>query len=251
MPQATLRAVGGVGEGIDGRDLECEFDPAHSCQVDGEAEQVGRPGERWQRPGEGERKVKFVGWLLVLGQEDNGILERKEDAGVDVQGEVQVQRAAAPLFGVQIDLPDLPQGVGLDEVPLVVDVESVVDGVVLQVGDVPRDVNGSHNPESLGRNHQVGVRGAGRTTVVLPSPSIVVMAQPRTHSWTSLRRARRAGESSTKPGVASGRRHTYPLTIRWPARGRLLTGGWTTAQRAGATPPGRVRLPWTTFASSL
>jgi hypothetical protein len=24
-------------------------------------------------------------------------------------------------------------------------VESVVDGVVLQVGDVPRDVNGSHN----------------------------------------------------------------------------------------------------------
>jgi hypothetical protein len=34
-------------------------------------------------------------------------------------------------------------------VPLVVHVESVVDGMILQVGDVPRDVNGSHSWESL------------------------------------------------------------------------------------------------------
>ena len=33
--------------------------------------------------------------------------------------------------------------------PLVVHVESVVDGMILQVGDVPRDVNGSHSWESL------------------------------------------------------------------------------------------------------
>jgi hypothetical protein len=30
-------------------------------------------------------------------------------------------------------------------VPLVVHVESVIDGMILQVGDVPRDVNGSHS----------------------------------------------------------------------------------------------------------
>jgi hypothetical protein len=40
-------------------------------------------------------------------------------------------------------------------------VKSVVDGVVLQVGDVPRDVNGSHNQESLGRNERWVSGGRG------------------------------------------------------------------------------------------
>jgi hypothetical protein len=34
-------------------------------------------------------------------------------------------------------------------VPLVMHVESVVDGMIFQVGDVARDVNGSHSWESL------------------------------------------------------------------------------------------------------
>jgi hypothetical protein len=50
---------------------------------------------------------------------------------------------------VQVHLPDLAQRIGLDEVPLVVHMESVVDGMILQVGDVPRDVNGSHSWGSL------------------------------------------------------------------------------------------------------
>jgi hypothetical protein len=62
---------------------------------------------------------------------------------------VQVEGAAAPLLGMQVHLPDLPQRIRLDEVPLVVHVESVVDGMILQVGDVTRDVNGSHSWESL------------------------------------------------------------------------------------------------------
>ena len=99
-------------------------------------------------------------------RQDDGVLEGQEDAGVDVEGEVQVERAAAPLLGVQVDLPDLAQGVGLDEVPLVVHVESVVDGMVLQVGDVPRDVNGSHSWESLmgvgGQPAQFGRGDKGR-----------------------------------------------------------------------------------------
>jgi hypothetical protein len=45
------------------------------------------------------------------------------------------------------------------------------------------------------------------------------------------------------------------LLFRRPSSGpqgplSLVRGG-STARRAGATPPGRVRLPWTTFASSL
>ena len=91
----------------------------------------------------------LVGWLLVLGEEHDGVLEGKQDAGVDVEGEMQVERPAATLLGVQVDLPDLAQGVGLDEVPLVVHVEPVVDGMVLQVGDVAGDVYGSHNWGSL------------------------------------------------------------------------------------------------------
>ena len=38
----------------------------------------------------------------------------------------------------------LEPGASLDEVALVVDVEPVVDGVVLEVGDEPRDVDDGH-----------------------------------------------------------------------------------------------------------
>ena len=163
--QAALRAVGGVGEGVDGRDLEGEFDPAHSRQVDGEAEQVGPPGEWWQRPGEGERKVEFVGWLLVLGEENDGVLEGEEDAGVDVEGEVEVQGAATPLLGVQVDLPDLPQGVGLDEVSLVVHVKAVDHGMVFELGHVAGDVNGSHGSDLSGGLGWLGSRVVDTTSL--------------------------------------------------------------------------------------
>ena len=49
---------------------------------------------------------------------------------------MEVEGAAASLLGVQVDLPHLAQGVGLDEVALVVDVEAVVDRVVLQLGHI-------------------------------------------------------------------------------------------------------------------
>ncbi len=107
--------------------------------------------------------MELVGGLLVVGQEDDRILEGEEDAGVDIECEVQVERAAASLLGMQVDLPDLPQGVGLDEVPLVVHVESVVDGMVLQIGHIPSDINGSHNWEAYW--HVAGrrpVRWSGR-----------------------------------------------------------------------------------------
>ena len=119
--------------------------PPTPGQVDGQAEQVGAARERRERPGEGQREVELVGRLLVLGEQHDGVLEGEQDAGVDVEGQVQVERAAAALLGVQVDLPDLAQRVRLDEVPLVVHVEPVVDGVVLQVGDVAGDIDGCHN----------------------------------------------------------------------------------------------------------
>ena len=38
-----------------------------------------------------------------------GAVKASQDAGVDIEGEVQVERAAAPLLGVQVHLPDLAQ----------------------------------------------------------------------------------------------------------------------------------------------
>jgi hypothetical protein len=43
---------------------------------------------------------------------------------------------------MEVDLPGLAQGVGLDEMALVMDVESVLGGVLFEVGDEAGDVNG-------------------------------------------------------------------------------------------------------------
>ena len=85
-----------------------------------------------------------VGLGVLVGQLDHLVLERQQRAGVDLEREVQVERAAAGLLGVEVDLPRLAQRVGLDEVALVVHVEPVVDGVVLEVGDEPGDVDDGH-----------------------------------------------------------------------------------------------------------
>ena len=109
----------------------------------------GPLGSGGRRPGEGEGEVELVGRLLVLGEQHDGVLEGEEHPRIDVEGQVQVERAAAALLGVEVDLPDLAQRVRLDEVPLVVHVKPVVDGVVLQVGHVAGDVDGSHSVTSL------------------------------------------------------------------------------------------------------
>src|SRR5205807_6670517 len=106
----------------------------------GEEQQVGAVGERGKRPREEQREVELVGRVLVLGQLGDDVVEREEDARFDLEGEVEVEGPAAPLLWMQVDLPDLTQRVRLDEVALVVDVEAVVDGVVLELGDVAGDV---------------------------------------------------------------------------------------------------------------
>jgi hypothetical protein len=88
--------------------------------------------------------VELICGVGVLGQLHDGVLERQEHAGIDLEGEVEVQRSAAALLGVEVDLPHLPQRIGLDEVALVMDVERVVHSVVLELGHVSGDVDYCH-----------------------------------------------------------------------------------------------------------
>ena len=78
--------------------------------------------------------------LLALGQRQDLVLEGEHGARIDLERQVELERSAAGLLGVQVDLPGLAHGVGLDEVALVVDVEAVVGGVVLEIGDEAGDI---------------------------------------------------------------------------------------------------------------
>ena len=88
--------------------------------------------------------MELVGRVLDVGPFDHRVLEAEQHAGVDLERQVEVDRSFAPLLGVEVDLPVLAQRVALDEVPLVVDVEPVLDRVVLEVGDEARDVDDCH-----------------------------------------------------------------------------------------------------------
>ena len=147
-------------------------------------------------------KWKLVGRVVLLGQRQHEVLERQQRAGVDLEGEVEVERAAAGLLGVEVDLPRLAQGVGLDEVPLVVHVEAVVDGVVLEVGDEPGDVDGGQGP-SLPRRR-------GRPKRAAPGPVgspamrddllLEVLHDTATAVRTALDGLADWGDAGTRPG---------------------------------------------------
>jgi hypothetical protein len=93
--------------------------------------------------------VVFVRGLLVVGQPEDGVFEGEQHSGVDVEGEVQIDRTSATLLGVQVHLPNLSERIGLDEMTLVVDMEAVIDRVVLQVGDVASNVDSCHSQPRL------------------------------------------------------------------------------------------------------
>ena len=61
---------------------------------------------------------------------------------VDVESQVEIERTATTRLGMEIHLPRLAQRVGLDDVPLVVDMETVFGGMLLEVGDESSDVDG-------------------------------------------------------------------------------------------------------------
>jgi hypothetical protein len=57
---------------------------------------------------------------------------------------VQVERTPAAVLGMEVDLPDLAERVGLDEVALVVHVEAVVHRMILEVGHVSGHIDDCH-----------------------------------------------------------------------------------------------------------
>jgi len=56
------------------------------------------------------------------------------DPRVEIYRQMEVERPAARLLGVEVYLPRLTHRVGFDEVPFVVDVKLMVNGVVFDVG---------------------------------------------------------------------------------------------------------------------
>ena len=116
----------------------------HLRQVDGQTQQIGPVRERRQRPGEGQRELILVRGVLALGQVDHHVLEGQQHPGVHFQGQVQVERTVAAFLGMQVHFPGLAQGIGLHEVPLVVHVEPVVHGMVLELSYVSSDVDDRH-----------------------------------------------------------------------------------------------------------
>ena len=83
--------------------------------------------------------------FVVVGKPHDRILETQQHPRINLEREVEVDRALATLLGVDIDFPRLSQRVALDEMALVVDMETVFDRVILEIGDEPGDVDDCHN----------------------------------------------------------------------------------------------------------
>ena len=148
--------------------------------------------QRRQRPGEVEREVELVGRVLDVGPLDHRVLEAEQHPRVDLERQVEVDGALAALLGVEVDLPVLAQRVALDEVPLVVHVEPVLDRVVLEVGHEPGDVDDCHRLQSLqrarrpgGRRPGYGTRGPGARARASRRPSSRRSVRPSPSSGTN------------------------------------------------------------------
>ena len=101
--------------------------------------------QRRQGPREEQLELELARRVVVgIVHLHDGVLEPEQNTRVDLERQVEVDRAIAGLFGMKVDFPHLAQRVGLDEVALVVDMESVVDSVGLQVGNEAGNVDHSH-----------------------------------------------------------------------------------------------------------
>ena len=112
---------------------------------------------------------------------------------------MKVDRASAALLGVQVDLPELAERVGLDEVPLVVHVELVIDRMILELGHVTGDVDDGHSAgecrRAAGRDRHATVR----CSWTAPSCSRF-SARPSTPSRARSASSSDWGLAGTRPG---------------------------------------------------
>jgi hypothetical protein len=75
--------------------------------------------------------VKLVGRVDVIGKSEDGVFECEQGPGVYVEFDVEINRSAAPVFGMQINFPGLTQRIRLDEMSFIVHVETVSDRMIL------------------------------------------------------------------------------------------------------------------------
>ena len=193
--EAALGWVGGGGIGVDRRHLKGQIGPADAGELGGQQEQV-RPVRQWrQRPGEQQRKPEAVGRIVLLRKVDDEVLEGEQGAGIYLERQMEVEWPSAGFLRVEIDLPCLAEGVRLDEVTFVVDVEAVVDCVILEVGDESGNVDGGHAGTSLPR-----ARGLVRCPVMDDAVLLEVLHEAATAVRTALDGLTDWGSAGTRSG---------------------------------------------------
>jgi len=143
----TFGCVGDGSEAVDRRNLERQFGAANAGQFGCQDEQVGSGGKGRQsernRHRDRDRLVRFA----VFADPDDFVFEGDECAWIDLERHVHVEGSVAGTVRVEVDLPRLPVGVGLDEMPLIMDVEAVFGDMVLEVGDETLKVDHCHRPQ--------------------------------------------------------------------------------------------------------
>lgn len=142
--EAALGSVGDRCEGIDCGDLKWQIDTAASGEFGSEHQKVRRVPKRGECPGEDERKGHSFDRVGGVGEFQHLILEPNHDPGVHFKGQMEIEGAAAGIFRVQVDLPGLTHGIGLDEVSLVVHMEGVIDCVIFEIGYETRNIDNCH-----------------------------------------------------------------------------------------------------------
>ncbi|CAB4957493.1 unannotated protein [freshwater metagenome] len=107
--EAALRGIGDCRKGVDGRNFERQVDPAQAGEFGGQHQQIGRITKRRERPVEHEREEEPGDRIGEFVEFEHLIFEREQRAGIDLEGEVEVERATACILGMDIDLPCLTQ----------------------------------------------------------------------------------------------------------------------------------------------
>ena len=98
----------------------------------------------------GSTKLRVIGTVMASsGSSSSGpavhvVLERQQGARLGLDAQHHVERPAARVVRVQVDLPGLAVGVRLHEVPVAVDVEAVLGHMLLEVGDETVQIDQRH-----------------------------------------------------------------------------------------------------------
>ncbi len=150
---------------------------------------------------------------------------------------------------MEVDLPGLAQRVGLDEVALVVHVEPVVDGVILQVGDEAGHVDDGHEHKPATSRHYGGpavtdpvLSDAGLIALLDATAAAVVGCAGRGARLGPRRHAVQASTTATSLPTRPRSRCSCPPASacsrgEWPARPRTRRSSWWSTRSTGRPTP--------------